>query len=210
MSNLSRNRVYYEGETEPTPEEVKEYLRKMEDKRQKDLLWSGERTIKEAYSQISSIYSDLANTLGDFVSGLPEGGLNISGKYTDVSIDSKIISEYYRQKSERVSVDGGLGERIYTPGWETLRVLSDLPTEILSEIKQDLQEEGDSPTYGTAISIVREIGQIIKEYLPTLTPEETETTLFPESPSMEEKEDYIIQDRVAVLRVLQTSRKLER
>lgn len=199
-----------ERQTETIPEEVQEELRKMEERRERDLLWTGERTIKETYLHISSIYADLAKTLRDFVSGLPEGGLNISDKYTDVSMYSGIISEYYRQKSERVSVDGDLADRLYSPGWETLRVLSDLPTEILSEIKQDLREEEDSPTYGTSLSIVREVGKIIQEYLPTLSPEETESTLFPESPTLEDKEDFIIQDRIAVLRVLQTSKRLER
>lgn len=179
-------------QTETTPEEIKEYLRKMEEKKQRDLLWSGDRTIKQTYSTLSSIYSDLAKVLG-----------------RDISLYSGIISEYYRQKSEKVSTDGRLADRLYTPGWETLQTLLSLPTELLSENKRKLQEETDSPIYGTAISIVREVGKVIRDYLPTLSPEVSDPSLFPESPSMEEREDYIIQDRIAVLRVLQKTQKIE-
>jgi len=195
---------------ETMPEEVREELRRMDEKRERDLLWSGEKTIKETYSQTSSLFADLAEYLRQFLSGLPEGGLNISDKYTEIADSALVLSEYYRNKSERVEVDGRLADRLYSPGWETLRVLADLPEEIKSELLQDLQEEEDSPLYGTATSTLRETAKVIREYLPTLTPEETETTLFPESPTLEEKEDYIIQRGVSLLRILQITLKLDR
>lgn len=195
---------------ERMPEEVRETLQRMDEKRERDLLWSGEKTIKETYSQTSSLFADLADYLRGVLSGLPEGGLNISDKYTELVDSALILSEYYRKKSEGVEVDGRLADRLYSPGWETLRVLADLPEEIKSELLQDLQEKKDSPLYGTASSTLRETAKVIRDYLPTLTPEETETSLFPESPTLEEKEDYIIQRGVSLLRILQITLKLDR
>lgn len=183
------------SEMEEQKKQIGQQLKEGIKKKKEDILWSGNRTIKEAYSQISDQYSDLAKRLETF------------GK-SDLVESANTISRYYRIKANRVEVDTPLSFKILTPGWGALRILSDLPEGVLSEIEQD-KEGSSSPSYKVSVPTLREIGYLIVSNLKEFWEEES-PSLFPEAPSMEDKDDYLIGGKLAIYETLYVSRSVVR
>lgn len=183
---------------QPSEEELKQ----MDEEREQAILWSGDRTIKGAYSQISDQYSDLAKRL------------EASGK-SDLVESANAISLYYRIKASRVETDGKLSDKIQTPGWMTMWDLSEMLKDIPSEKETD-QKEDSSSFYGFSASIIRETGKFISDYLESSQEEESASlfpespSIFPEAPSMEDKDDYFIREKVVALLSLQTADRVIR
>ena len=185
-----------------------------EEDRKYSALWEydadmvGDLTIRDLFQTVESDYLGLSEKLGEYKSILPEE-VYAELRVEDVRRASKQISAYYRSKAQGISVDGLLKERVTTPGFKTAQTLLTVPEELLV----DLVDEG--ALYGAGYPLAGEYGIIVEETAKVIQAlEESGTvedaTLFPEAPSLETREDYILLDGVSAVCALRLTQRIDR
>lgn len=149
------------------------------------------RTIAETFRYLSGEFRSLYEYLDKEVPTIPED-LCITEKYQETQESSWIVSQYFRNRSEGVQVDLPLSERKGTPGYEAIRMIEKIPSGVRRELEEDLHPspvfEGMILIYGTYTTTLVEIAKVVTGNLSGLG-----GSLFPEAPSLEETEDYILQ-----------------